>query len=192
MWLMRIGVDLGGTKVEGIAISADGATRVRRRIPAPRGDYGRTLTAVVDLVHQIEREIGARGSVGIGIPGAVSPATQLIKNANSTWLIGRPLAEDIARLLDRPVRLANDANCFALSEATDGAGADADVVFGVILGTGTGAGIVVHGKVLTGANAIAGEWGHNPLPAPNEDERPARRATAGAWGASKRFSQDQA
>jgi fructokinase len=187
MWLMRIGVDLGGTKIEGIAISADGATRVRRRIPAPRGDYGRTLTAVVDLVHQIEREIGARGSVGIGIPGAVSPATQLIKNANSTWLIGRPLAEDIARLLDRPVRLANDANCFALSEATDGAGADADVVFGVILGTGTGAGIVVHGKVLTGANAIAGEWGHNPLPAPNEEERPGPACYCGRLGCIETF-----
>jgi fructokinase len=187
MWLMRIGVDLGGTKIEGIAISADGAARVRRRIPAPRGDYGRTLTAVVDLVHQIEREIGARGSVGIGIPGAVSPATQLIKNANSTWLIGRPLAEDIARLLDRPVRLANDANCFALSEATDGAGADADVVFGVILGTGTGAGIVVHGKVLTGANAIAGEWGHNPLPAPNEEERPGPACYCGRLGCIETF-----
>jgi fructokinase len=187
MWLMRIGVDLGGTKIEGIAISADGATRVRRRIPAPRGDYGRTLTAVVDLVHQIEREIGVRGSVGIGIPGAVSPATQLIKNANSTWLIGRPLAEDIARLLDRPVRLANDANCFALSETTDGAGADADVVFGVILGTGTGAGIVVHGKVLTGANAIAGEWGHNPLPAPNEEERPGPACYCGRLGCIETF-----
>jgi len=187
MSAMRIGIDLGGTKIEGIAISADGATRVRCRIPAPRGDYGRTLTAVVDLVHQIEREIGARGSVGIGIPGAVSPATQLIKNANSTWLIGRPLAEDIARLLDRPVRLANDANCFALSEATDGAGADADVVFGVILGTGTGAGIVVHGKVLTGANAIAGEWGHNPLPAPNEEERPGPACYCGRLGCIETF-----
>jgi fructokinase len=187
MWLMRIGVDLGGTKIEGIAISADGATRVRRRIPAPRGDYEQTLTAVVDLVHQIEGEIGARGSVGIGIPGAVSPATQLIKNANSTWLIGRPLAEDMARLLDRPVRLANDANCFALSEATDGAGADADVVFGVILGTGTGAGIVVHGKVLPGANAIAGEWGHNPLPAPNEEERPGPACYCGRLGCIETF-----
>jgi predicted NBD/HSP70 family sugar kinase len=129
---MRIGIDLGGTKIEGLAIDDDGAERVRRRIPAPRGDYGRTLTAVVDLVHEIEQELGARGDVGVGIPGAVSPATRLIKNANSTWLIGRPLADDLARMLDRPVLLANDANCFALSEATDGAGAGADVVFGVI------------------------------------------------------------
>jgi fructokinase len=169
---MRIGIDLGGTKIEGIAIADDGAERLRRRIPSPRGDYDKTLTAVAALVRELEREVGVRGSVGVGIPGAVSPATQLIKNANSTWLIGRPLADDLARLLDRPVKFANDANCFALSEATDGAGAGAGVVFGVILGTGTGAGLVVHGHVLTGANAIAGEWGHNPLPAPTDEERP--------------------
>src|SRR5260370_15596820 len=153
---MRIGIDLGGTKIEGLAIDDDGAERARRRIPAPRGDYGRTLTAVVDLVCEIEQEMGARANVGVGIPGALSPATQLIKNANSTWLIGRPMAEDLARMLHRPVRLANDANCFALSEATDGAGAGADAVFGVILGTGTGAGIVVGGEGLTRANAIPG------------------------------------
>src|SRR5213593_5191847 len=167
---MRIGVDLGGTKIEAVAIADDGQERARRRVQTPRGDYDGTLAAVADLVSRIEQEIGGRGTVGIGIPGAVSPATQLIKNANSTWLIGRPLADDLARLLDRPVRLANDANCFALSEATDGAAAGADVVFGVILGTGTGAGVVVGGKVLMGANAIAGEWGHNPLPAPRDDE----------------------
>jgi len=184
---MRIGVDLGGTKIEGIAIADDGGERLRRRIPAPRGDYGRTVAAVVDLVHEIEREVGARGSIGIGIPGAVSPATQLVKNANSTWLIGRPLASDLARLLDRPVRLANDANCFALSEATDGAAAGADVVFGVILGTGTGAGIVVHGKVVTGANAIGGEWGHNPLPAPRDDERPGPACYCGRNGCVETF-----
>ena len=187
MCSMRIGIDLGGTKIEGVAIAGDGTERVRRRIATPRGDYDATLTAVADLVQTIEREIGTRGSVGIGIPGAVSPATQLIKNANSTWLIGRPLADDLTRLLDRPVRLANDANCFALSEATDGAGAGADVVFGVILGTGTGAGIVVHGRVLTGANAIAGEWGHNPLPAPTDDERPGPMCYCGRRGCVETF-----
>ena len=184
---MRIGIDLGGTKIEGVAIVDDGTERVRRRIPTPRGDYGATLTAVAELVRAIEREVGACGSVGIGIPGAVSPSTELIKNANSTWLIGRPLADDMARLLDRPVRLANDANCFALSETTDGAGAGADVVFGVILGTGTGAGIVVRGKVLTGANAIAGEWGHNPLPAPTDDERPGPMCYCGRRGCVETF-----
>ena len=187
MFSMRIGIDLGGTKIEGVAIAGDGKAMVRRRIPTPRGDYDATLTAVNDFVKTIEREVGARGSVGIGIPGAVSPATQLIKNANSTWLIGRPLADDLSRLLERPVRLANDANCFALSEATDGAGAGADVVFGVILGTGTGAGIVVHGRLLIGANAIAGEWGHNPLPAPTDDERPGPRCYCGRSGCVETF-----
>jgi fructokinase len=139
---MRIGIDLGGTKIEAVAITDDGQERARRRVQTPRGDYDGTLAAVVDLVRRIEQEIGGRSTVGIGIPGAVSPATGVIKNANSTWLIGRPLADDLERLLDRPVRLANDANCFALSEATDGAAAGADVVFAVILGTGTGAGIV--------------------------------------------------
>jgi fructokinase len=184
---MRIGIDLGGTKIEGIAIEDEGFQRLRRRIPAPQGDYDATLTAVVDFVREIEREVGVRGSVGVGIPGAVSPATQLIKNANSTWLIGRPLADDLARLLDRPVKLANDANCFALSEATDGAGAGAEVVFGVILGTGTGAGLVVHGRVLTGANAIAGEWGHNPLPSPTDDERPGPMCYCGRRGCVEVF-----
>jgi fructokinase len=184
---MRIGVDLGGTKIEAIAIADDGHEHTRRRVQTPRGDYGRTLAAVVDLVRDVEREVRATGTVGIGIPGAVSPATHLIKNANSTWLIGRPLADDLARLLDRPVRLANDANCFALSEATDGAAAGADVVFGVILGTGTGAGVVVGGKVLTGANAIAGEWGHNPLPAPKDDERPGPMCYCGRQGCVETF-----
>src|SRR5262245_1266053 len=142
---MRIGIDLGGTKIEGIAIDADGGERLRRRIPAPRGDYARTLSAITGLVADIERAAGARGTVGVGIPGAISPATGLVKNANSTWLNGRALADDLPRLLDRPVRFANDANCFALSEATDGAAAGAAVVFGVILGTGTGGGLVVDG-----------------------------------------------
>ena len=184
---MRIGIDLGGTKIEGIAIADDGAERLRRRIPAPRGDYGKTLTAVAGLVHEIEAELGVQGTVGVGIPGTISPATGLIKNANSTWLIGRPLAEDLPRLLGRPVRLANDANCFALSEATDGAAAGAGVVFGVIVGTGTGGGVVVNGRVLTGANAIAGEWGHNPLPAPRDGESPGPPCYCGRRGCIETF-----
>jgi len=184
---MRIGIDLGGTKIEGIAIADDGAERLRRRIPAPRGDYGKTLTAVAGLVHTIEGELGVQGTVGVGIPGTISPATGLIKNANSTWLIGRPLAEDLPRLLGRPVRLANDANCFALSEATDGAAAGAGVVFGVIVGTGTGGGVVVNGRVLTGANAIAGEWGHNPLPAPRAGESPGPPCYCGRRGCIETF-----
>ncbi|MSO62990.1 MAG: ROK family protein, partial [Acidobacteria bacterium] len=168
---MRIGIDLGGTKIEGIALAADGRELQRRRIAAPRGNYGDSVRAITGLVESLEHDTQARGTVGVGIPGAVSPATGLIKNANSTWLIGRPLAEDLARALGRPVRLANDANCFALSEATDGAGAGANVVFGAIIGTGTGGGIVVNGRVVVGANAIAGEWGHNPLPGLGDDER---------------------
>ncbi len=161
----RIGIDLGGTKIEALALDATGREVFRKRIPTPRGDYGATISAVQSLV----REIG-EGSVGIGIPGAESRATGLIKNANSTWLIGKPLAKDLEAALGRPVRLENDANCFALSEATDGAGKGAPVVFGVILGTGVGGGIVVDGKVIRGANAIAGEWGHNALPQPvNQD-----------------------
>src|SRR6266481_463947 len=149
---MRIGIDLGGTKIEGIAIADDGRERMRRRIPAPRDDYAKTLEAVAGLVRDIEREIGEQGSVGVGMPGTISPATGLVKNANSTWLIGRPLGDDLPRLLDRPMRFANDANCFALSEATDGAAAGASIVFGVILGTGTGGGLVVHGRVVAGVN----------------------------------------
>jgi fructokinase len=184
---VRIGIDLGGTKIEGIAIADDGSERVRRRIAAPRGDYSATLTAVVDLVHDIERACGSRASVGVGIPGTLSPVTGLVKNANSTWLIGRPLADDLPRRLERPVRFANDANCFALSEATDGAAAGASIVFGVIIGTGTGGGVVVNGQVVTGANAVAGEWGHNPLPAPRDDERPGPRCYCGRSGCIEMF-----
>jgi fructokinase len=184
---MRIGIDLGGTKIEGIAIADDGGERLRRRIPAPRGEYQATLTAVVNLVHDIERACDSRGTVGVGIPGALSPATGLVKNANSTWLIGQPLADDLPRRLERPVRFANDANCFALSEATDGAAAGAAIVFGVIVGTGTGGGVVVNGRIVTGANAIAGEWGHNPLPAPRDDERPGPRCYCGRSGCIEMF-----
>src|SRR5918912_3621908 len=168
---MRIGIDLGGTKIEGIALSNAGEELVRRRVSTPR-DYEGSLGAIVELVSEIERGAGEIGTVGVGIPGTIVPATGLVKNANSVWLNGRPLSRDLERRLRRPVRLMNDANCFALSEATDGAGAGASVVFGVILGTGVGGGIVVDGRVLTGANAIGGEWGHNPLPWPGDDERP--------------------
>ena len=166
---MRLGIDLGGTKIEIIALADDRTALLRRRVPAPRGDYRATLLAVAGLVEGAEHRLGQTGSVGIGIPGAESRVTGLIKNANSTWLIGQPLRHDLQTLLQREVRLANDANCFALSEATDGAAADAAVVFGVILGTGVGGGIVVRGKVLDGANGIAGEWGHNRLPGDEPD-----------------------
>jgi fructokinase len=179
---MRIGIDLGGTKIEGVALAANGRERLRRRIVAPRGNYDDSVRAIAGLVAAIEAEAGEPGTVGVGIPGAISPATGLVKNANSTWLIGKPLAEDLSRALDRPVRLANDANCFALSEATDGAGAGAAVVFGVIIGTGTGGGVVVHGRVLGGANAIGGEWGHNPMPTATDDERPGPPCYCGRSG----------
>ncbi len=168
----RIGIDLGGTKIEGAAIDASGSVRVRRRVATPARDYRGTIDAIIALVRAIEQEIGTTPPVGIGIPGAISPATGLVKNANSTWLIGRPLQRDIESALGRPVRLANDANCFALSEATDGAGAAAETVFGVILGTGVGGGIAIRRQILVGANAIAGEWGHNPLPWPTPGEVP--------------------
>src|SRR5450759_2169940 len=184
---MRIGIDPGGTKIEGIAIAPDGAERLRRRIATPRGDHAQTLAAVAGLVHDIERELGVQGKVGVGIPGTISPATGLVKNANSTWLIGQPLGEDLPRLLERPVRFANDANCFALSEATDGAAAGADIVFGVIIGTGTGGGVVVNGRVLIGANAIAGEWGHNPLPGARGGESPGPPCYCGRSGCIETF-----
>jgi fructokinase len=184
---VRIGVDLGGTKTEAIAIGGDGRTLVRRRVASPRDDYAATVETIVDLVRSVEREAGARGSVGVGVPGAISPAAGVLKNANSTWLNGRPLREDLERRLERSVRLANDANCFALSEASDGAGAGAQVVFGVILGTGTGGGVVIDGQVLTGANAIAGEWGHNALPRPRDDEWPGPRCYCGRTGCVELF-----
>ncbi len=160
---LRLGVDLGGTKIELIALGDDGGVRLRRRIATPRNDYMGTLKAIAGMVEAAESELGQRGSVGVGIPGAESKIDDSIKNANSTWLTGRPLRRDLQTLLQREVRIANDANCFALSEATDGAAAGVYVAFGVILGTGVGGGIVVHGRLLVGANAIAGEWGHNPL-----------------------------
>ncbi|TSA16715.1 MAG: ROK family protein [Betaproteobacteria bacterium] len=161
---MRLGVDLGGTKIEIVALANDNAELLRRRVPTPRDDYPGTLDAIAGLVRQVEHELGRRGSLGVGIPGAESRKTGLIKNANSIWLIDKPLRRDLEALLQREVRIANDANCFALSEATDGAAAGAELVFGVILGTGVGGGIASQGRVLVGANAIAGEWGHNRLP----------------------------
>jgi fructokinase len=184
---MRIGIDLGGTKIEGIALDDQGRVLVRRRVPSPRGHYDRTLSAVADLVADIERETGARGTVGVGIPGTISPASGLVKNANSTWLNGRPLGDDLPRLLDRPVRFANDANCFTLSEAVDGAAAGAHTVFGVIIGTGTGGGIVLDGRVLQGANAVGGEWGHNPIPAPRNGEWPGPACYCGRSGCIETF-----
>jgi fructokinase len=183
---VRIGIDLGGTKIEAIAIDAGGRECFRRRIPAPRDSYDATLHAIAGLVADAEKAVG-ESRVGIGMPGVISPATGLVKNANSTWLNGRPLNEDLARVLGREVRLANDANCFALSEATDGAGAGFRTTFGVIVGTGTGGGVVVSGKVLTGPNAVAGEWGHNPLPWPDAAEWPGPPCYCGRTGCIETF-----
>jgi fructokinase len=169
---VRIGIDLGGTKIEGVALDESGAALIRTRVPSPQGSYEATLTAIVSVVNAIEASVGQRGSVGIGIPGTISTVTGRVKNSNSTWLNGSAMAADLPALLERPVRFANDANCFALSEAIDGAAAGEAVVFGVIIGTGTGGGVVVGGKVLVGANGVAGEWGHNPLPWPDAGERP--------------------
>ena len=169
---MRIGIDLGGTKIEAIALDGDGRELARLRVPTPAGDYAATIAAIVGLVTEIEGRTQRTGRVGLGIPGTLSPASGLVKNANSTALIGRPLDRDLGAALGRPLRLANDANCFAVSEAVDGAGRGAEVVFGVILGTGVGGGLVVNGRLVARRNAIAGEWGHNPLPWPSDDERP--------------------
>jgi fructokinase len=184
---MRIGIDLGGTKIEGIAIDADGGERLRLRLPTPRDSYPAVVQAIADLVADMERRLGARTTVGVGMPGTVSPATGLVKNANSTILIGHPLDRDLAQALGREVRVANDANCFALSEASDGAAAGAGVVFGVIIGTGTGGGVVVDGRVLVGPNAIAGEFGHNPLPWPRADEVPGPACYCGKRACNETF-----
>ena len=176
---LRFGVDLGGTKIELIALDAGGREILRRRVPTPQHDYFATVAAVAALIQQAETELGQRGSVGVGTPGARSPATGLMKNCNSTCLNGKPLQQDLERALKRDVRLANDANCLALSEAADGAAAGADTVFGVILGTGVGGGVVVRGHVLNGVNAIAGEWGHSPLPWFQFAAAPSDRASTG-------------
>jgi fructokinase len=167
---MQIGIDLGGTKTEAIALASDAVVGARRRVPTPR-QYDGTLDTIVRLVGELEREAGRPGSVGIGIPGVVTRATGLVKNANSTWLIGRPLRADLEARLARPVRIANDANCFTLSEAIDGAGRGFESVFGVILGTGVGGGVAIRQTILDGPNQVAGEWGHNPLPWMTDEER---------------------
>ena len=161
----RIGLDLGGTKIEGVLLEG-GREPARVRVATPRGDYDATLDAIARVIGELDERATGAATIGIGIPGTLSPERRIVKNANSTWLIGRPLQDDLEARLRRPVRIANDANCFAMSEAIDGAAADARVVFGVIVGTGTGAGIVVDGRILEGANGIAGEWGHNPMPWP--------------------------
>jgi fructokinase len=184
---LRLGVDLGGSKIEIVALDTHGTERLRRRVPTPKEDYVATLSAVAGLVNDVERELQASGTVGIGTPGSISRATGLLRGSNSVCLNGEPVRRDLEAVLGRPVRITNDANCFALSEATDGGGAGAGVVFGAILGTGVGAGIVVHGHVLDGPNAIAGEWGHNPLPWPRDDERPGFRCFCGRNGCIETF-----
>ena len=184
---MRIGIDLGGTKIEAVALGDDGDVRDRRRIPMPRGDYSATVRAVASVVGAVEAEVGKHGSVGVGIPGSVAAKSGLVRNANSVWLIGQPLQRDLADALRRPGKLENDANCFVLSEAVDGAGAGMDAVFGVILGTGVGGGLVVGKRLLGGRNAIAGEWGHNPMPWPTPEEWPGPACYCGKTGCIECF-----
>jgi fructokinase len=184
---MRIGIDLGGTKIEGIALEPSGAIPIRKRIATTKDDYRGIVQAIAGLVQDIEQEYGQSGTIGIGIPGSNSATTGRIRNANTVCLIGENLQGDIESLLNRPVRLANDADCFALSEASDGAGKDSNSVFGVIIGTGCGSGIVIHKKLLEGANLIAGEWGHNPLPWPRESELPGTPCYCGQHGCIETF-----
>lgn len=193
---MRIGIDLGGTKIEGIALDNSGEELFRKRISSPQDNYQDTLDAIIRLIKDIENETHKMGTVGIGIPGSLSPQTGLIKNANSTWLIGQPLKSDLEGMLKRDIRIENDANCFVVSEAIDGAAKNANIVFGVIIGTGTGGGIYIRGKSIIGANAIAGEWGHNPLPWPSQNELPGRKCYCGkngcieTWLSGPGFTQD--
>ncbi|MBF0159124.1 MAG: ROK family protein [Magnetococcales bacterium] len=189
----RIGIDLGGSKIEGILLDSEGRVCGQQRVATPQGDYRATVAAIAALVAQLEQLSGAASSVadtipvGIGAPGAISPHTGRVKNSNSTCLIGQPLDQDLAALLRRPVRIANDADCFALSEAVDGAGAGHDSLFGAILGTGVGGGVVIGQQLLRGANAIAGEWGHNPLPWPQAGEQPGPRCYCGQYGCIETF-----
>jgi len=184
---LRVGIDLGGSKIELIAFDSTGRARLRRRVATPRNDYRATLAVIRDLVTQTEQELGAKGSIGIGTPGSLSRITGRLRNSNSVCLNDQSIVEDLEALLGRPVRIANDANCFALSEATDGAAIGAEIVFGVILGTGVGAGIVVRGRALDGANGIAGEWGHNPLPWPQPEELPGDACYCGKNGCIETF-----
>lgn len=184
---MRIGIDFGGSKIEVIALDADGETLMRHRVATPLAGYSASLRVISGLVRHVEAQTGLTGSVGIGIPGAISKASGNVKNANSTWLNGKPFERDLSQALQRPVRIANDADCFTLSEATDGAGAGAASVFGVIIGTGCGGGIVIGGKLLSGPNAISGEWGHNPLPWPAGAETPGPPCYCGKNGCVETF-----
>jgi fructokinase len=188
---LRIGVDLGGTKIEVIALDTTGRASMRERRATPAGDYMGTIGAIVDLIRAVEQKSGLNNdplvTIGVGIPGSISPATGLVKNANSTWLIGRPLDRDLAAALGRPIRVANDANCFAVSEATDGSAAGERIVFGVIIGTGVGGGLVIDGRPIVGRNAIAGEWGHNPLPWPRDTERPGLPCYCGQSGCMEKY-----
>ena len=183
----RLGIDLGGTKIAAIVLDRQGQTTWEHRVPTPRESYDATIEAIANIVAMGEQAVGAKCSIGIGMPGAISPATRLVKNANSTWLNGRRFGDDVERRLNRDVRFANDANCLAVSEANDGAGKGAEIVFGVILGTGVGGGIAIDGKALRGANAIAGEWGHNPLPWPHDPERPGPLCYCGRQGCIEAF-----
>lgn len=184
---MRIGIDLGGTKIEAIALDIEGRELARKRVATPAGNYQGTLDAIQGLITDIEQLTSEQGSIGIGTPGALSPATGLLRNSNSVCMNGRPLKQDLEARLGRPLRMMNDANCFTLSEATDGAAAGEHIVFGVIVGTGTGGGIVINGQVLDGPNAITGEWGHNPLPWPRDDERPGPPCYCGKHGCVETF-----
>jgi fructokinase len=185
--MIRFGIDLGGTKIEIVALASGGRELLRRRVATPHEDYGGILGAIAMLVRDAEAELGESGTVGIGTPGSISRATGLLRGSNSIALNGKPIKADLEGLLGRKVRVSNDANCFALSEACDGAGKDSETVFGAILGTGVGGGIVVRGNVLVGPNAIAGEWGHNPLPWPTDDERPGARCFCGHTGCIETF-----
>ncbi len=178
----RLGIDLGGTKIAGVVLNEDGTRLASARIPAPHGDYATTVEAVADLVLRLEREAGRPCTIGVGMPGSLSPVTGLVRNANSHWLNGHPFGADLTQRFGRAVRVANDADCLAVSEATDGAGAGAKVVWAVILGTGVGSGIAFEGRLHPGRNGIAGEWGHGPLPAPRDDERPGRPCYCGRRG----------
>ena len=184
---MRIGIDLGGTKIEIIALNDNGVELIRKRVATPKNNYQNILSTISNLITSVEHSLKQQGSIGIGTPGALSPVTGQMRNSNSICLNGKSVKNDLEKLLQRQIRIQNDANCFALSEAMDGAAAAYDIVFGVIVGTGTGAGVVINGRVLTGPNAIAGEWGHNPLPWPVDDERPGPDCYCGKQGCIETF-----
>ncbi|HVA33453.1 MAG TPA: ROK family protein, partial [Candidatus Baltobacteraceae bacterium] len=195
---MRIGIDWGGTKIEAIALADDGSQLWRERIPTPQGDYEGSLGAAVDLIARLERETGQRGTIGVGLPGTIDARTGIVRNANSTWLNGKPVGRDLCAAFGRDIRWDNDANCLALSEATDGAGCGSRVLFAAILGTGCGGGIAVEGQVHAGSHGVAGEWGHNPLPWQSADEYPGepcycgRRGCLETWVSGPAFEREYA